>query len=216
MLELWYEIIMSLSGVLTLLGIIITWLIFRHIETIVGEEGHPSGLLLLGGLMTSGGFSGAVLLKHSVNGILAVLILTGPALIAYSLAMGNVVKVSGRLMLQAIATLSSLIFAGNYSTVMVDVIYVGPFLALLLLINSLISLNFVDELKEKLLIVSSWFVVMFSWTRYWLDDTTGIQKGIIVAFFVIPVILWVIVAISIYLSIPNEYPPLNKNEQEIF
>lgn len=216
MLELWYEIIMSLSGILTLFGIIITWLIFRRIETIVGEEKHPSGLLLIGGLMTSGGFSGAVLSKHPVNGILAVLILTGPALIAYSLAMDNVVKVSGRLMLQAIVTLSSLIFAGNYSTVMVDVIYVGPFLALLLLMNSLISLKFLDEVREKLLIISSWFVVMFSWTRYWLDNTTGIQKGIIVAFFAIPIVLWVIIATSIYLSIPKEYPQLDKNDQEIF
>lgn len=196
MLGLWYEITMSFVGILTLLGIVLTWAIFRRVEKVA----HPSILLVLGGLMTAGGFTAVALFGEAANGILTVLILTGPAVIAYSLASGDVVKVSGRLMLQVFATLMSLLLAGHYSTVTIDVAYAGPFLAILLLMNSLISLGLAGEFREKLLIGASWMVVLFSWTRYLLDDRAAVQNAVIVAFYVLPIAVWIGVAFSIYLS----------------
>ncbi|GAB6101800.1 hypothetical protein JCM16138_10230 [Thermococcus atlanticus] len=192
--EFWYDITMSFIGILTLLGIVLTWLIFRRTDR------QPSLLLVLGGLMTAGGFTGVVLFREAANSLLTVLILTGPALVAYSLASGDVVKVSGRLMLQVSATLLSLLLAGHHSTVAVDIVYAGPFLAVLLLMNSLISSGLAGELREKLLVGASWMVVLFSWTRYLIGGTPRIREAAIVALYMVPVTIWVGIAVSIYLS----------------
>lgn len=189
--EFWYDITMSFIGILTLLGIVLTWLIFRRTDR------QPSLLLVLGGLITAGGFTGVVVFREAANSLLTVLILTGPALVAYSLASSDVVRVSGRLMLQVFATLLSLLLA---KTVAVDVVYAGPFLAVLLLMNSLISLGLAGELREKLLVGASWMVVLFSWTRYLIGGTPGIREAVIIALYMVPVATWVGIAVSIYLS----------------
>jgi len=212
MRELWYDLIMSISGALILVGIVLTWMVRRKIERVTGESQTSSVLLLIGGLLTSLGFSLSVLNGQSMSQTMLTMILVGPAMIGYALYDMGFQGVSVRLLLQSAVLLLSLLGAGHYSTVAVDIAYVGPFLAVLLLMNAQIIVT--EGNRRRLLVVASWMMVLFSWTRYLLDDTSGVLKALIVAPYSISVVVWVMVLISMYLSVSPDYLPLPRSGQE--
>gem|GEM_PF-4999837 len=212
MSESWYNFVMSLSGMLILAGIVLTWLVRKKIERISGEKNRGSLLLLLGGALTGIGFLRSVLTGDGPGEREIMLILTGPALIGYGLFSIGFTGISGRLIIQSAILLSSLLGAGHYSSVTVDVAYVGPFLAVLLLMNAQILMA--RGFQRTLLIVSSWLLTLFSWTRYWLDNTSGLAKALIVAPYFASVIIWIGVLLSLYLAISPGNLPLPENAQE--
>ena len=208
----WYSILMSLSGTLVLGCIVLTWLIRRKIEVLNGCREPSSLLLITGGLLTSLGFAWGVLSGHEMNGWMLSLILTGPAMIGYALFWMGFKGVSGRLLIQSTIILLSLLLAGHYASVQTDIAYVGPFLAVLLLMNSQITIT--RGRNRGLLIASSWIITAFSWARYLLDDTTGLLKFAIVLPYFLAVASWVYVLISLYTSISPGRIPLPGNAQE--
>ncbi len=212
MAESWYNALMSLSGVLTLTGVFLTWIIQRKIEKVTGKNGSYSLLLPIGGIMIALGFAWSVVSGNTLNGWVLSLILIGPAIIGYALFEFGFEGVSGRLIIQGVLTLLSLFGAGHYSTVTVDVAYVGPFLAILLLMNAQILIT--QGSGRVLVVISSWLIVLFSWTRYMLGDTTGFVKAVIVAPYVLATIIWVVTLISLYLSISADCSPLHRTGQE--
>lgn len=203
---------MSLSGVLTLAGVFLTWLIRRKIERVTGQGGRYSVLLLVGGVITALGFAWAVLTGGEPSGWMLFLILLGPAIIGYALFEFGFPGVSGRLMIQSGLMLLSLFGASHYSTVAVDVAYIGPFLAVLLLMNAQIIVT--EGSRRTLIIAASWLIVVFSWTRYLLDDTAGLAKAAIVAPYTLATVIWVAVLVSLYLSVSTDYLPLPRTGQE--
>lgn len=212
MSELWYKIVMSVTGVLIFFGIFLAWMILRKIEKRLEKKSLYPSMLLLGGLLTSAGFTWEVLSGEKMGTLVLSFILIGPAMIAYSLAHVGAEKITGRLMIQSTLTLLSLFFAGRYSTVTIDIAYIGPFLALLLLMNTQITIA--GESHRNLLITASWLLVLFSWTRYILDDTTGIVKALIVLPYVIAVVSWVAVLVITYFRLSSNYPTLHITGQE--
>ncbi|WP_457742523.1 hypothetical protein [Thermococcus sp.] len=212
MSESWYNLIMSLSGILILAGIVLTWLIRKKIERISGEENLGSLLLLIGGVLTSIGFLEGVAVGENLTGVKLVLILIGPALVGYGLFSIGFAGTSSRLIIQSAILLSSLLGAGHYSTVPIDIAYVGPFLAVLMLINAQILMT--KDVQRTILIVSSWLLTIFSWTRYWLDNTSGIAKALIVIPYFASIIIWIGVMVSLYISISPGNIPLPENAQE--
>ncbi|ASJ04752.1 hypothetical protein A3L01_04990 [Thermococcus barossii] len=140
------------------------------------------------------------------------LILIGPAMIGYALYDMGFKGVSVRLLLQSVALMLSLLGAGHYSTVTVDIAYVGPFLAVLLLMNAQIMVT--EGNRRRLLVAASWMIVIFSWTRYWLDDTSGLVKALIVAPYFLSVLMWVAVLVSMYISVSPDYLPIPRSGQE--
>ncbi|NJE61145.1 hypothetical protein [Thermococcus sp. 21S7] len=213
MSELWYKIVMSSTGMLIFFGIFLAWMILRKIEK--GRGGKKSlypTVMLLGGLLTSLGFTWGILGSGGMTAAVLSLILIGPAMIGYALANVGVERITGRLMIQSVLTLLSLFLAGNYSTVAVDVAYAGPFLALLLLMNAHIMI--VSGIQKHLIVVSSWLIVLFSWTRYVLDDTYGMIKAIIVLPYVAAVLLWVGVLTVTYFKLSSNYPGIHITAQE--
>jgi len=212
MREPWYDVIMSVSGVLILAGIVLTWMVRRKIERVTGESKTSSLLLLIGGLLTSLGFSLGVLNGRNMSQAMLTLILIGPAMIGYALYDMGFKGVSVRLLLQSVALMLSLLGAGHYSTVTVDIAYVGPFLAVLLLMNAQIMVT--EGNRRWLLVAASWMIVIFSWTRYWLDDTSGLFKALIVVPYFLSVLMWVAVLVSMYISVSPDYLPIPRSGQE--
>ena len=212
MSESWYNFIMSLSGILILAGIVLTWLVRKKIERINGEENLGSLFLLIGGALTGIGFLEGVITGEGLNGAKLMLILTGPALIGYGLFSIGFTGASGRLIIQSAILLSSLLGAGHYSSVTVDIAYVGPFLAVLMLINAQILTA--RGAQRTLLIVSSWLLTVFSWSRYWVDNTSGLAKALIVIPYFASITIWIGILISLYLTISPGNLPLPENAQE--
>ncbi|NJE76182.1 MULTISPECIES: hypothetical protein [Thermococcus] len=184
----------------------------RKIERVTGESKTSSLLLLIGGLLTSLGFSLGVLNGRNMSQAMLTLILIGPAMIGYALYDMGFKGVSVRLLLQSVALMLSLLGAGHYSTVTVDIAYVGPFLAVLLLMNAQIMVT--EGNRRRLLVAASWMIVIFSWTRYWLDDTSGLVKALIVAPYFLSVLMWVAVLVSMYISVSPDYLPIPRSGQE--
>ncbi|WP_148882280.1 hypothetical protein [Thermococcus aciditolerans] len=213
MSEMWYKIVMSSTGMLIFCGIFLAWMILRKIEKHRGNARSPyPTVMLLGGLLTSLGFAWGVLGSGGMTTAVLSLILIGPAMIGYALANVGVEGITGRLMIQSVLTLLSLFLAGNYSTVAVDVAYAGPFLALLLLMNAHMMIE--RGIQRHLLVLSSWLIVLFSWTRYALNDTYGILKATIVLPYVAAVLLWVGVLTVTYFKLSSNYPTLHITAQE--
>ncbi|ASJ09397.1 hypothetical protein A3L11_09210 [Thermococcus siculi] len=212
MAEPWYSSMMGFSGILILTGIFLTWMVRRKIERVTGEGGRYSVLLLAGGVVTAVGFAWSLLGDEGPNGWMLFLILTGPALIGYALFEFGFTGISGRLLIQSALMLLSLFGAGHYSSVPIDVAYTGPFLAVLLLMNSQIIVT--EGTRRDLLVLASWLMVIFSWTRYLLDDTAGVAKAAIVLLYFFAAVIWVAVLVSLYLSVSADYLPLPKGGQE--
>ncbi|NJE41919.1 hypothetical protein E3E35_09925 [Thermococcus sp. GR7] len=59
-------------------------------------------------------------------------------------------------------------------------------------------------------------IVLFLWTKYLLDDMVALQKAVIVALYVVPIVLWVKIAFPIYTSISAEYSTMGRTGQEGF
>ena len=203
---------MSLSGFLILSGVFLTWMVRRKIERITGQNGRCSVLLLVGGLITALGFAWSVFTGGEPSGWMLFLILLGPAIIGYVLSKFGFSGVSGRLMIQSGLMLLSLFGAGHYSTVAVDIAYIGPFLAVLLLMNAQIIVT--EGGRRTLILVASWLLVLFSWTRYLLDDVNGLAKALIVAPYALATIIWVAALVSLYLSVSTAHLPLPRTGQE--
>ena len=212
MAALWHNTLMSLSGFLILSGIFLTWLVRRKIEGISGQGDRSSVFLLVGGLITALGFAWAVLTGGEPSGWMLFLILLGPAIIGYALSKFGFSGVSGRLMIQTGLMLLSLFGAGHYSTVAVDIAYIGPFLAVLLLMNAQIIVT--DGIRRTLIITASWLIVLFSWTRYLVDDVNGPAKALIVAPYTLATVIWVATLVSLYLSVSADHLPLPRTGQE--
>ncbi|NJE31388.1 hypothetical protein E3E38_10075 [Thermococcus sp. 18S1] len=204
---------MSVTGVLIFFGIFLAWTILRKIEKHREDAGSPNPtVMLLGGLLTSLGFTWEILGNDKIGAVVLSLILIGPAMIGYALANVGVERITGRLMIQSVLTLLSLFLAGNYSTVAVDVAYAGPFLALLLLMNAHMMIE--NGIQRHLIVLSSWLIVLFSWTRYALEDTSGLLKVMIVLPYVAAVLLWVGVLTVTYFKLSSNYPTLHITAQE--
>ncbi|WP_148236341.1 hypothetical protein [Thermococcus sp. 4557] len=204
---------MSVTGVLIFFGIFLAWAILRKIDRHREGAGSPyPTVMLLGGLLTSIGFTWGLLGSGGMTTAVLSLILIGPAMIGYALANVGVEKITGRLMIQSVLTLLSLFLAGSYSMVAVDVAYAGPFLALLLLMNAHMMIE--KGIQRHLIVVSSWLIVLFSWTRYALNDTHGLLKAAIVLPYVAAVLLWVGVLTVTYFKLSSNYPALHITAQE--
>lgn len=153
-----YTVFMSAGGLLTLAGIFLTWSLSREVEVNrLGKE-RISWCVLAGGFLTALGFAGlSIAIKSNV---VALLVLLGPALIAYALSESGLVRATFTLLLQSFLLLPLVFLRRN---AMMGVIELASTLSVLLLINAIAGYVGTPREYKALAGMSSWGIVLTVW-----------------------------------------------------
>ncbi|MCO6042111.1 hypothetical protein [Thermococcus alcaliphilus] len=159
-----YQTLMSLCGVLTLVGIFLTWNLSRKIENFFLGHRRLSWYILFGGILTSLGFIATMFDVH--RGIITIAILLGPVLIAYSLSESGLVRATWTMFLQVSIVAGSAIFVReSFYTV-----ELASSVAILLLINAISGYVRTPEEYKRLAGISSWAFVVFIWLNIFAPE----------------------------------------------
>ncbi len=126
-----YSQVMAFGGVLSLLGILLTWNLARIVERRHLRRKGLSWLVLAGGLLTALGFLPGIPSGGSAVGWAIVL---GPVLIGYALSESGLVRANMEVLLQVAVVGAALVLDGGNRTVVMESFSV---VSILLLINAL-------------------------------------------------------------------------------
>jgi hypothetical protein len=153
-----YPILMGIGGMLTLVGILLTWNLSRIVHSMRRDGSPLHWLVLVGGLITATGF---VLSGSGLNQMfIETIILLGPAIIALALSESGLIRATVTLFIQSALLLLSLFFT---SPTEFEVVSIASALAILLLINGVRSYPGVPKREVVVSGVSSWFLILAVW-----------------------------------------------------
>ncbi|WP_456398230.1 hypothetical protein [Palaeococcus sp. (in: euryarchaeotes)] len=195
-----YYIIMSIGGVLTLLGIVFTSILFMKLEKY--EVQGKMALLgaVIGGILISMGFIGGMMSSSKeVENILIVLLLTGPGFMMYSFSIGGFLALTKRFVFQFLAILASFVVLYNHFDHIMGLLYVGTLLALFVIMNTILFLPGLSSSTKTPTLISSWLLVGYSWLRGFIHkETLDILSILILSLYLGAVVLWLYSLIDIY------------------
>ncbi|WP_048148083.1 hypothetical protein [Palaeococcus ferrophilus] len=155
MSEMYYGL-MSLGGILALVGIFLTWGLSRSVETKELGTKRLSNLLLLGGLLTALGF--ITTMVNISEGVITFAILLGPAVIVYSLSESGLVRANLLTLIQvALVVVAALVSPGRNFRIA----GIASSISLVLLINVITGYPRAPTHFRRLAWLSSWGLVAF-------------------------------------------------------
>ncbi len=150
-----YTELMSLGGVLTLLGIFLTWSLSRIVEKFRLGGGRLSLLILIGGLLTAVGFTP---IAWNDGDPLFWAVLLGPALIAYALAESGLVRAKQEMLLQSALAFLAVVMMSPTSRAIAESFSA---IAIVILMNALVSYAHSPQRLSALARTASWLFVLF-------------------------------------------------------
>jgi len=195
-----YQIIMTLNGALTVLGIAYVTLIFNKLESYALGKRYAIFGPLFGGILISAGFLCIMRPTSEIErNIVTLLLLAGPGIMIYSFSTLGVLVPTKRFVAQFLLIISSISLASRFSDITAQLIYIGVLLTLLILVHSLLMLKVLPPFLRYSLLISSWLFVAYSWMKYFINRTSleG-MSFLIVLLYSSAVILWVYSAMGIY------------------
>ncbi|WP_297418044.1 hypothetical protein [Thermococcus sp.] len=150
-----YFQIMTFGGVLSLLGIFLTWNLARIVEHRHLRKKGLSWLVLVGGLVTAAGF-----LPGASSGGDAIewAILLGPVLIGYALSESGLVRANIEMLLQTAVVGMALVLGGGSRTLVVESFSV---VSTLLLINALAFYMYIPSWVSRVPRTAAWIFMTF-------------------------------------------------------
>jgi len=149
-----YSLVMSVDGPLVLVGIFLTWHLTRLVErNRLGKE-KLSWLILAGGLITTLGFIG-----HLTGFNLWLLVIIGPALVAYSLSMSRLVGAKLEMLLQICLMVVSVLLSKDPRTYTILMFSAG---SLLLLMDAVAFYSNSPNKPASMARLSAWLLVAFT------------------------------------------------------
>ena len=195
-----YQIIMTLNGALTVLGIAYVTLIFNKLESYTSGKRYAVFGPLFGGILISIGF--LCIMKPTSEferNVITLLLLAGPGVMVYSFSTLGLLVPTKRFVAQFLLILSSISLVSRFSDTTAQLIYIGVLLTILILVHSLLMLRVLPPFLRYSLLISSWLFVAYSWVRYFINRTSleG-MSFLIVLLYSSAVILWVYSAMGIY------------------
>ncbi|WP_258084169.1 hypothetical protein [Thermococcus thermotolerans] len=113
-----YHVIMSVGGILVLLGIFLTWNLSRNIEKFRLGTKSISRFMFLGGLLTALGF--VELMLSMGTEVMALPAILGPALIVYALSESGLVRAKPEMLIQVAVIVGSLVLSGNRTLYVIE------------------------------------------------------------------------------------------------
>jgi hypothetical protein len=149
-----YSLVMSIDGPLVLAGVIITWHLTRLVErSRLGKE-RLSWLILLGGLITAGGFA-----SYLIGLNLALMVILGPAIIAYALSMSGLVGAKLEMLVQIAIMVFSIAISEDPKTY---TILMFSDVSLLLLMDAVAFYPDSPKAPASMARLSAWLLVAFT------------------------------------------------------
>ena len=149
-----YILVMSTDGLLVLFGIFLIWHLTRVVErNRLGRE-ELSWLILAGGLMTAFGFIG-----YTAGFNLWLLVIPGPAIIAYALSTSGLVKAKLEMLLQICLMVVSVLISEDSKTY---TIMMFSDVSLLLLMDVLAFYSNPPKKPASMARLSAWLLVAFT------------------------------------------------------
>lgn len=195
-----YQIIMSTSGLLILLGIALTAVLFIKLEK-YGVQGKVAFLgAVIGGILISMGFIGGMMNpSKGMENILLVLLLTGPGLMIYSFSAVRVLGLTKRFVSQFLAILLSIFMFRGSSNMLLEMLYVGTLLGLFVLVNTILFLPGLSNSTRLPAYAASWLLVAYSWLRAFVNKgTLDTPSFLILSLYLGALALWLYSVITIY------------------
>ena len=195
-----YQIIMSMSGLLTLFGIILTVVLFIKLEK-YGIRGKIAFLgAVIGGILISMGFIGGMMNpSKGMENILLVLLLTGPGIMIYSFSAVGVFALTKRFVSQFLAILLSIFMFYGSSNVLLEMLHLGTLLGLFVLINTILFLPGLSKSTRLPIYLASWLLVAYSWLRPFVNKgALNTPSFLILSLYLGAVALWLYSVITIY------------------
>ncbi|RLF73207.1 hypothetical protein DRN51_07320 [Thermococci archaeon] len=195
-----YQIIMTLNGALTVLGIAYVTLIFNKLKSYTSGKRHAVFGPFFGGILISIGFLCIVRPTSELEkNVITLLLLAGPGVMVYSFSTLGLLVPTKRFVAQFLLILSSISLVSRFSDTTAQLIYIGVLLTLLIMVHSLLMLRVLPPFLRYSLLISSWLFVAYSWVRYFINRTSleG-MSFLIVLLYSSAVILWVYSAMGIY------------------
>lgn len=149
-----YSLVMSVDGPLVLVGVFLTWHLTRLVErNRLGKE-KLSGLILAGGLITAFGFTG-----YLAGFNLGVLVIIGPAIIAYALSMSGLVGAKLEMLVQIGLMVLSIPISEDPKTY---TILMFSDVSLLLLMDAVAFYSNSPKKPASMARLSAWLLVAFT------------------------------------------------------
>ncbi len=187
-----YNLLMSITGPLVLVGITLMWDLTRKVEKLrLGTRGL-SLLILIGGILTAIGFVAyACRTTHSWE---AFLVMFGPVLIAYTLSESGLVQPKLEMLVQATVMVASIGIStrkSHYAIMMFSA------LSILLMIDAVAFYRYIPQPHGKIARISAWLFVAFTLVN-------AVNYGSLIAFamYFLSIVLWVgtLLGLELYLT----------------
>ncbi len=195
-----YQIIMSIDGALTLLGIAYVLFIFKKLGRYSTTGRTVMVGPLFGGILIAIGFLGSMqVIKGTVRTFFLVLLLIGPGMVMYPLNRTEMFIPTKKFTLQFFLMLLTLFIFPRFPDPSVEIFYLGTLLALLALIHSLVRLRILSPFLRYCLTASSWLLVLYSWLRVFVNKTSLNPISVLILLvYSSALMLWIYSAMGIY------------------
>ncbi len=191
-----YHVVMSVGGILVLLGIFLTWNLSRNIEKFRLGTRSISWFMFLGGLLTALGF--IELMIGMGTETMALPAILGPALIVYALSESGLVRAKPEMLVQVAVIVGSLVLSGDR---ILYVIESFSAIAIVILMDAAAFYVHTPESYSRGARLSAWLFTLFVPLNAY-EPGSPLAMGL----YLISTTLWVAILIGLHGVLRERFP----------
>ncbi|KQH82036.1 hypothetical protein [Thermococcus thioreducens] len=191
-----YHVIMSVGGILVLLGIFLTWNLSRDIEKFRLGTKSISRFMFLGGLLTALGF--IELMLGMGTEVMALPAILGPALIVYALSESGLVRAKPEMLIQVAVIVGSLVLSGNRTLYVIESFSA---IAVVILMDAAAFYVHTPQPHSRAARLSAWLFTLFV-------PLNAAEPGnpVAMGLYIISTALWVAILVALHGVLRERFP----------